>query len=294
MLINPGAGAGFRENLQKIIDSSLGNISRYHTEKTASAAAAAISASSAQATPRSPHLAPDIRSKAPSAYVNPSHSYTIPTESQNHRHPTNPSLHDLNTTSLNHPRHPHDHSADYNKQYHATPTSAVHHYAYDSFPTNVASDAYAMLHNQQHHHFNGYASTHNPMYAHDTYVAPEAWRQWAESMRDYPAPPQDYMNSANALVALGNGGVGSQHAGPVEQNGFGVGVGLGGGINGGAGAVAIGAEAGAFPSLIPDVTMHAAFAAQQGWGVGQGHGSGHGQGHGHNGQGHNGHAGQGH
>lgn len=130
--------------------------------------------------------------------------------------------------------------------------------------------------------------------------APDAWRQWAESMRDYPAPPQDYMSSANALVALGGGGVGGQHAVP-EQNGFAVGlagngVGVGLGVNGGSGPIGIGGEAGAFPSMIPDATMHAASAAQ-GWGVGQGqghgNGHGHGQGHGHSGHGH-GNGGQGH
>ena len=288
MLIVSGAGAGFRENLQKIIDSSLGNISRFQSEKTASAAAAAIGAGTSQATPRSPHMAQDIRSKAPSAYVNPSHSYTIPPDSQSHRHLSNVNIHDLSSTSLSHPR------LDYSKQYHATPTSAVHHYAYDSFPTNVANDAYAMLHNQHQHQFNGYGVSHDPIYA------PDAWRQWAESMRDYSAPPQDYMSSANALVALGGGGVGGQHAVP-EQNGFavgmagnGVGVGVGLGVNGGGGAVGIGGEAGVFPNLIPDATMHAAFAAQ-GWGVGQGHGGhgqGHGQGHG-NGHGHGGRNGQG-
>jgi len=123
--------------------------------------------------------------------------------------------------------------------------------------------------------------------------APDAWRQWAESMRDYPAPPQDYMNSANALVALGGGGVGGQHAVP-EQNGFGVGVGVGGGVGIGGGAVGIGEGAGAFPNLIPDATMHAAFAAQ-GWGVGQGQGHGNGHGNGHaQGHGRNGHGGPGH
>jgi len=228
-------------------------------------------------------MAQDNRAKAPSAYVNPSHSYNIPP--QNHQHSTDQNLHDMGSTSLSHPRLSHDHHAvDYNKQYHNTPASAMHHYAYDSFPTNVASDAYTMLHNQQQqHHFNGYAVSHDPIYA------PDAWRQWAESMRDYPAPPQDYMSSANALVALGSGGVGNQHAVP-EQNGFAVGVGVGGGIGVG-GAVGLGGEAGAFPNLIPDATMHAAFAAQ-GWGVGQG--QGHGQGNGHRHGGHNGRGGQGH
>lgn len=250
-------------------------------EKTALAAAAAAGVDYEQPAAQTPHVAQAIPAdiKPAPAFFNAG----APPEVV----PQDPDTHRMSTTNL-----PDSHTAQaqmpYNdvspyKQYHTDPPPPMPQYGYNPYQPAAPDNTYAILHAQQ----LSYQATHDPAYNTQTYGAPAAWRQWAESARDYninvpAAPQQDYMSSANALMALGgprelgHGGESSHGQADSEQVAYGV------NVNGPMAS----SHGGSFPNPIPDATMHAALA-MQGWGMDQGgHAGGHpGHEHGHGQQG---------
>lgn len=161
------------------------------------------------------------------------------------------------------PRHNYAELPQY-KQYQPDPVPAIQPYMYSQYQQSAPDNSYSMLQDQQ-QHFHGFAGHQAQGYQQQSYIAPDAWRQWAESaqthdMNGTPVPKQDYLHAANTMVALGGHqdlGGSMQGQGGAEQATYGLQVSNAGMRH----------PVGPFPHMIQDATIHAAL--NEGWNVPQ-------------------------